>query len=77
MEGARVAIHRSNGQFKIGREVVSGDELQRPIQAAPENFNANVLLRPVLQDYWLPTLAWARITGPAAPRPSGARGAGA
>ncbi len=63
VEGARVPIHRSNGQFKLGREVVSGDELQRRVEAAPENFSANVLLRPVLQDYWLPTLAY--IGGPA------------
>lgn len=63
VEGARVPIHRANGQFKIGREVVSGDELQRRVQAAPENLSANVLLRPVLQDYWLPTLAY--IGGPA------------
>ncbi len=62
-DGARVPIHRANGQFKIGREVVSGEELQRRVEAAPENFNANVLLRPVLQDYWLPTLAY--IGGPA------------
>ncbi len=63
VEGARVPIHRANGQFKIGREVVSGEELQRRVQATPESFNANVLLRPVLQDYWLPTLAY--IGGPA------------
>ena len=63
VDGARIPIHRSNGQFKVGREIVSGDELQRRIQAAPEQFNANVLLRPVLQDYWLPTLAY--IGGPA------------
>ena len=63
VEGARVPVHRANGQFKIGREVVSGDELQRRVEAAPENFSANVLLRPVLQDYWLPTLAY--IGGPA------------
>jgi bacillithiol synthase len=63
VEGARAPIHRANGQFKIGREVVSGDELQRRVEAAPENFSANVLLRPVLQDYWLPTLAY--IGGPA------------
>jgi len=63
VEGARVPIHRANGQFKIGREVVAGDELQRRVRAGPENFSANVLLRPVLQDYWLPTLAY--IGGPA------------
>src|SRR5271166_5423175 len=63
VDGARVPIHRANGQFKIGREVVSSDELQHRIEASPESFSANVLLRPVLQDYWLPTLAY--IGGPA------------
>ncbi len=63
VEGARVPIHRANGQFKVGREVVSGDELQRRVGTVPETFSANVLLRPVLQDYWLPTLAY--IGGPA------------
>ncbi len=63
VDGARVPIHRSNGHFKIAREVISADELLHRIEAAPENFSANVLLRPVLQDYWLPTLAY--IGGPA------------
>ncbi len=63
VDGARVPIHRANGQFKIGREVVSSGELQHRIEASPEGFSANVLLRPVLQDYWLPTLAY--IGGPA------------
>ena len=44
-------------------ERISADELQTPHRGAPENFSANVLLRPVLQDYWLPTLAY--IGGPA------------
>ena len=61
--GARVAVHRGNGGFTIGREVVSGENLQRRIEDHPESFSANVLLRPVLQDYWLPTLAY--IGGPA------------
>jgi len=63
IDGARMPIHRANGQFKLGRETLSGDELRRRIEAAPEGFSANVLLRPVLQDYWLPTLAY--IGGPA------------
>ena len=58
VEGARVPIHRANGVYAIGRERLSGEELESRIQAAPENFSANVLLRPVLQDYWLPTLAY-------------------
>jgi bacillithiol biosynthesis cysteine-adding enzyme BshC len=63
VDGARVPIHRSNGEFTIRKERLSPEELKRRIVAAPENFNANVLLRPVLQDYWLPTLAY--IGGPA------------
>jgi len=63
VDGARVPVHRTNGQFSIGKERLSGEELEKRIQAAPENVSANVLLRPVLQDYWLPTLAY--IGGPA------------
>jgi uncharacterized protein YllA (UPF0747 family) len=54
----RVPIHRSNGGFKIGRESLTSEELLARIEAHPEEFNANVLLRPVLQDYWLPTLGY-------------------
>ena len=63
VDGARVPVHRSNGEFTIRKERLSLEELKRRIAEAPENFNANVLLRPVLQDYWLPTLAY--IGGPA------------
>ncbi len=63
VDGVRVPIHRGNGGFRVGRENLSPDELVSRIEASPENFNANVLLRPVLQDYWLPTLAY--IGGPA------------
>src|SRR5262249_23147673 len=58
VDGARVPIHRANDEFKIGRDVVTSGELMRRVQSAPENFNAKVLLRPVLPDYWLPTLAY-------------------
>ncbi len=56
--GKRVPIHRANGQYSIATERLSGEELERRVESAPENFNANVLLRPVLQDYWLPTVAY-------------------
>ena len=62
-DGARVAIHRrTNGngaaEFVIGEEKVSKDELLRRIQDAPQDFSPNVLLRPIVQDYLLPTLAY-------------------
>ena len=63
VDGARVPVHRSNGGFSIRRERLSLEELKRRVAEAPQDFNANVLLRPVLQDYWLPTLAY--IGGPA------------
>ena len=63
VDGARLPVHRANGAFAIGKERLSGEELEKRVQAMPENFSANVLLRPVLQDYWLPTLAY--IGGPA------------
>ncbi len=63
MDGIRVPVHRANGAFTIARKSVTPEELQTRIEVAPENFSANVLLRPVLQDYWLPTLAY--IGGPA------------
>jgi bacillithiol synthase len=63
VDGVRVPIHRANSAYIIRTERVSGEELQSRIETAPENFSANVLLRPVLQDYWLPTLAY--IGGPA------------
>ncbi len=58
VDGVRVPVHRANGEFSIGKERLSADELIRRISEHPGEFNANVLLRPVLQDYWLPTLAY-------------------
>lgn len=67
-DGARTPIHRrSNGssqavEFIIGddagAEKVSAGELRDRIAATPEKFSPNVLLRPVVQDYLLPTLAY-------------------
>jgi bacillithiol synthase len=66
-EGARTAIHRREGSSKTaefvigsepGAEKLSSTELLDRIAATPEDFSANVLLRPVVQDYLLPTLAY-------------------
>lgn len=60
--GARVPIHRrSNGngaEFSIGAEKLSRADLLARISARPQDFNPNVLLRPIVQDYLLPTLAY-------------------
>ncbi len=58
VDGVRVPVHRANGEFSIGKDRLTSHELIRRIGERPEDFNANVLLRPVLQDYWLPTLAY-------------------
>lgn len=62
-DGARVAIQRQNSHFTIGKEKLTQEELLERVQREPEEFNANVLLRPVMQDTLLPTLAY--IGGPA------------
>ncbi len=66
--GARTVVRRRNngtngatgnvGDFAVGEERISREELLGSIQKAPEKFNPNVLLRPVLQDYLLPTLVY-------------------
>ncbi len=68
--GARTAIHRrDNGgtiEFIIGSEAgsesgagkISQAELLKRIHAAPGRFSPNVLLRPIVEDYLLPTLVY-------------------
>jgi bacillithiol synthase len=64
--GARTPIHRTNSsehEFVLGDEPaaqkLSTQELLAQISAHPEHFSPNVLLRPIVQDYLLPTLAYA------------------
>jgi bacillithiol biosynthesis cysteine-adding enzyme BshC len=66
-DGARTAIHSRDGSNKVaefaigsepGAEKISSAELLDRIASTPENFSPNVLLRPVVQDYLLPTLAY-------------------
>ena len=61
-DGARLPMQRRAGadtaEFLVADETLSGPELLRRIESEPEKFSANVLLRPVVQDYLLPTLAY-------------------
>ncbi len=65
-QGARTPIHRrgtvSGEEFVIGAEAgaekLSQAELIARIKANPEQFSPNVLLRPAVEDYLLPTLAY-------------------
>ncbi|MGA3349100.1 MAG: bacillithiol biosynthesis cysteine-adding enzyme BshC [Candidatus Sulfotelmatobacter sp.] len=65
--GARTPIHRQvsegSSEFVIAGETASEKlseaELLDRIATTPEKFSPNVLLRPVVQDYLLPTLAYA------------------
>ena len=48
----------AEADFLVNDETISQAELLRRIASEPEQFSANVLLRPVVQDYLLPTLAY-------------------
>jgi len=65
-EGNRLPVHLSatdNNQFSIGDvQAASRGELESEIKDRPLNFSANVLLRPLVQDTLLPTIAY--IAGP-------------
>ena len=61
--GARTVVRRRNnggngGEFAVGEERISYRELRDQIEEAPEKFSPNVLFRPVVQDYLLPTLVY-------------------
>jgi bacillithiol biosynthesis cysteine-adding enzyme BshC len=63
-DGSRTPIHRrpsgsdSEAGFVVGDETFSQSDLLRRIAEEPQLFSANVLLRPVVQDYLLPTLVY-------------------
>jgi bacillithiol biosynthesis cysteine-adding enzyme BshC len=61
--GARTVLHRktngaNGGEFVVGEEHFSRAQILETVEHAPEQFNPNVLLRPVVQDHLLPTLAY-------------------
>jgi bacillithiol biosynthesis cysteine-adding enzyme BshC len=64
--GVRTVVRRringtnggNGGEYAVGEERITQGELLDRIGKAPEKFNPNVLLRPVVQDYLLPTLVY-------------------
>jgi bacillithiol biosynthesis cysteine-adding enzyme BshC len=63
VEGKRLALRSRNGGFSAGKQEYAESELSASIEAHPENFSPNALLRPVVQDTLLPTAVY--IGGPA------------
>ena len=61
--GTRQPITAAGEKFVGGEQTWTKEELIRAVEAGPEKFSPNALLRPVLQDYLLPTAAY--IAGPA------------
>jgi bacillithiol biosynthesis cysteine-adding enzyme BshC len=60
-DGARIPVRQDPSEhdgFLIGEKRVSPQELIAETETHPERFSANVLLRPVMQDYLLPTLCY-------------------
>jgi bacillithiol biosynthesis cysteine-adding enzyme BshC len=61
--GARTVVRRrsngaNGGEFAVGEERSSPEELVERIEETPKTFNPNALFRPVVQDYLLPTLVY-------------------
>lgn len=57
VNGERIVLRRANGGFAAGEEKFSPEGLARRAAEAPREFSANALLRPVMQDFLLPTVA--------------------
>jgi bacillithiol synthase len=57
--GSRIPVHSvGEGKFLVGNEEVPQSSLLGLMETSPQSFSPNVLLRPVVQDYLLPTLAY-------------------
>lgn len=63
-DGARIPIHRrvngsdATSEFLIKDEKLTKEQLLQRIAQRPDDFSPNVLLRPIVQDHLLPTLAY-------------------
>ncbi len=58
-DGNRMAVHQRNGRFYLGRSRAEpADAMENWIAAHPQDFSPSALLRPVIQDTLLPTVAY-------------------
>ena len=58
-DGRRIPLHSQGPEnFVAGESQLSQADLLHLAQTSPESFSPNVLLRPVIEDYLLPTLAY-------------------
>src|SRR5215471_3930032 len=56
--GVRIPIRHEGETFFVGERKLSRAELLAETERSPERFSANVLLRPVIEDFLLPTLCY-------------------
>jgi bacillithiol biosynthesis cysteine-adding enzyme BshC len=63
VDGQRLALRAANGGLVAGNKTESLDEALKAVEEHPEDFSPSALLRPVIQDTLLPTVAY--IAGPA------------
>ena len=56
--GQRLALRPTNGGFVAGTKQESAEETLRAMELHPEEFSPSALLRPVVQDTLLPTVAY-------------------
>ena len=56
--GKREVISATNGKFSFGGKSVARAEVIERVSAEPEAFSPNALLRPLMQDYLLPTVVY-------------------
>jgi bacillithiol biosynthesis cysteine-adding enzyme BshC len=58
VDGQRLALRPANGGFIAGTMEQSGEDTLRALESHPEEFSPSALLRPVIQDTLLPTVAY-------------------
>jgi bacillithiol synthase len=58
INGQRLALRPANGGLAAGTETESLEDTLHALEANPDNFSPSALLRPVIQDSLLPTVAY-------------------